>query len=265
MPSFEQRRQGGSVSSREAGQLSGSSCWDLATGDRVEPRDLASGWVPSQKHEREGVLVSSLSAVGQGRGSAASMAVLGSASQLGWPQDFGHEGFTRLLRAASRRAIRICADLSHQLAGALQIQLKRKVARRHCSISRKLDFTALRLKEPVMLIENCPTVSGEDPLELAGFVTRHRLSLVFEDWRVLSDLLAWLRSENARLVSMRQSEPVCGQSEATLLVEGIRAHALNEWLRRAQEDRWASSARLEHLLTAIDPFPSAIQSAEFSR
>lgn len=116
-----------------------------------------------------------------------------------------------------------------------------------------------------MLNEDCLTGSAKDPFEIPGFVTRHRLNLVFEDWRVLSDLLAWLRSKNARLVSMRQSEPVCGQSEATLLVEGIRAHALSEWLRLAQEDRRASSARLEHLLTAIDPFLSAIHSAEFSR
>jgi hypothetical protein len=116
-----------------------------------------------------------------------------------------------------------------------------------------------------MLKEDCLVGSDKDPFELSGFVTRHRLSLVFEDWRVLSDLFAWLRSENALLVSMRQSEPVCGHSEATLLVEGIRAHALSEWLRRAQEDRRMSSARLEHLLTAIDPFLSANHSAEFSR
>lgn len=253
------------MSWREAGQHSRPCCRDVATGDWVKPRGLAGGWVSCRKPERAGVLVSYFSAAAQGRGSAASMAVLGLALPLRWPQHFAQKGFTRMLRAASGQAIRICADLSHQLAGALQIQLKRKVARRHCSISRRLDSTALRLKEPLMLTEDCPTGSGEDPFELAGFVTQHRVSLVFEDWRVLSDLLAWLRSENARLFSMRQTEPVCGQSEATLLVEGIRAYALIEWLRQAQEDRRMSSARLEHLLTAKDHFVSAIHSAEFSR
>ena len=265
MPCFEQTIRGGNTSRREGGRPSRRRCRAVAGADRVKSGGLTIGLGSSGERKRAYVPVSILPLAGQGNVSAATVEILGSASSLGWPQHFSREYFTTIARAVSGQVVRVCADLSHQLAGALQIQLKRKVAGRHCSISRRLDFTALRMKEPAMLIEDCPTGSGEDPFELSGFVTRHRLSLVFEDWRVLSDLLAWLLSENARLVSMRQSEPICGQSEATLLVEGIRAHTLNEWLRRAQEDRRMSSARLEHLLTSIDPFLSAIHSAEFSR
>jgi hypothetical protein len=115
-----------------------------------------------------------------------------------------------------------------------------------------------------MLKKECLIESDGDPLELAGFITRHRLSLVFEDWCVLSDLLAWLRYRDAFLVSMRQSEPVFGRSEAMLVVEGIRARALSEWLRAALEDQRVLSARLEHLLTSIDTSDSATHSAEFN-
>jgi len=68
--------------------------------------------------------MSFVSAERQGKIPAASIAVPGSASPIRWLQHSGRRYFTKTARAASRQSIRVCADLSDQLAGALQIQLK---------------------------------------------------------------------------------------------------------------------------------------------
>lgn len=95
--------------------------------------------------------------------------------------------------------------------------------------------------------------ADHDPFELAGFVTRHHISLGFQDWRVLSDLLPWLSAVDARLVSVHQAELQSGQSEATLTVEGVRASLVRDWLCRAKADGRVHAVRLEHLLTALNP------------
>jgi hypothetical protein len=94
---------------------------------------------------------------------------------------------------------------------------------------------------------------GFDQFDIAGFVTRHRLSLVFKDWRILNDLLAWLSAEQTILVSMNHHQSASSGCEAALLLEGIRAEFLNEWICRAVANGHVTSARLEHLLTALDP------------
>jgi hypothetical protein len=110
----------------------------------------------------------------------------------------------------------------------------------------------------VKIESDADTVRGE--VELAGFVTRHHLSLAFQDWRILSELFSWLGTEGATLVYMlhRKSGPMWG--EATLLIEGISAVSVSEWMVRARASGQVTTARLEHLLTAIETPGGPLQS-----
>lgn len=103
-----------------------------------------------------------------------------------------------------------------------------------------------------MLRSECEFAPSFDQFEIAGFVTRHRLSLVFEDWRILKDLFAWLISEKTVLVSMSHQQSVSLGGEAALLLQGIRADTLSDWVCCAVANGHVTSARLEHLLTSLD-------------
>lgn len=98
-----------------------------------------------------------------------------------------------------------------------------------------------------------------DDFHLSGFVTRHQLSLAFEDWRILSELLAWLISERATLVYMLQRQSASVTGEACLLIEGVSASCVSDWMHRARANGQVTSARLEHLLTAINVPASHLQ------
>ena len=124
-----------------------------------------------------------------------------------------------------------------QLAGAIEMQLKRKVT---LSDPRRPFISAPKTGGSAMT----QRADKNDEIVLPGFKVRHQVELLARDWTGLLNLFRWLEEEKSQVAFVRSRSTKCGQFEVSLGVEGISAKSLNSAIGANNSFR---CVRVEHL------------------